>query len=444
MTFTRFRETTLPGTPMTFTRNKSVTTLVSKTTLPSNSTVVNSVLSNTAVIPGKTKWIHDCVTPNFKKLVAAGRIINSPMMQYTKEETNPTLYIDYSRKVYNHMQTTLGVQTEGLYQDTTVSGVQDTKACTLVGYLPVTPSFSTDRVRDLAVTSAWASINDSDLLIGAAIAESGKTTRDLLTLARKCIKVFRAIKKPSLRTLKFNKKSIKAAADESEQLYMQARYNLRPLYYDILGVMKLTDRPAPNPRFTYRGSASDDVTNSDYLESRPTTTFPGVVFQHNRSSAYEVEARAGILCELQDTTLWKQMGISLFSETAWELTPFSFILDWFGNFGQVISSWAPKPGVKILTSWVTIMTKSHQTNAVSVGPYEDVVSPVFNLGKTARTETTFNAGSMGRTNYISTRDRYVSPARALHPSLLIRMNTLKSLDLAIIGKNLLKQINLLR
>lgn len=81
---------------------------------------------------------------------------------------------------------------------------------------------------------------------------------------------------------------------------------------------------------------------------------------------------AGILCDVEVTTN-ALLGLDSILETVWDLTPFSFVLDWFVDVGQAIAASTPKAGVRQLTSWVTTQYFEWWSNRV-VSPTVDPAS----------------------------------------------------------------------
>lgn len=439
MPTSRTRTTNTSGTTKSNIMTRRIETLKSSTMLPSYFVVSTWDDVKSFAQPGYYKSINDWVTPNYRKLVARGAIINNPVTIVTAIETNPVLTIDFCRKTYKHM-TLDGVRTEGLYSVDSYSGewnLRDAGGTAITAFKAVTPLTSELKTIDnLATLEAWSKINDSDILIGACIAESSKTTRDLLVLARKVLKVGKTLRRPRM-PKRINKASIKAAAREAEELYMQARYNLRPLYHDILGVMKLTEKKHYADRFTYRGLYAKSQDTSDEM-SRLWHFNNAVKLTIKRESQHRYEARAGVLCNVQDETAWRRMGVSLIAETAWELVPFSFIGDWFFTFGDLISAWTPAPGVKTLTSWLTTTQQWEQSVSVHVDSCSEVDNPTFVLGSTSRTETYCNGLDGVRTKSIVHHNRIPNPKRPFLPQLKVNLDPLKTLDLAIIGRNITK------
>jgi hypothetical protein len=111
----------------------------------------------------------------------------------------------------------------------------------------------------------------------------------------------------------------------------------------------------------------------------------------------------------------------------WELTPFSFIADWFFNIGQTISSWTPNPGVKELASWVTTVEED----------FCEITSPAFARTYDVYTyEDSYSGSGIKMSKKVKTITRTPSPTKSIMPRFKLKLNAFKLLDLAIIGKTL--------
>lgn len=435
---------TLPGV-----RYQNIDYLASTTYYPSNSVhVANDSIVNYNK-PGKTETMFDHTHPNFARNKARGVIYNNPMSKTTINEDAPAIFCKQKVKNYRCMtETGSGVNDMFHLHTTDEKGGEYTLqalAPTRTAYLACPPSStlrSFDTLRDLAITAAWADMGSSDILLGTCIAESGKTMRGLLSCARKVLKVAKTLRKPSLLLRHVNSKSIRDHIRAYEDARMEVRYGLRPLYYDILGVMKLTQKPY-GLRSTFRGHESDSNSVSDSWTgpSALTNTYITV----DRKSTISLDIRAGVLTEAFDQTLWHRMGVSLIAETMWELVPFSFIADWFGNFGSLISSWTPKPGIVEKASWFTAETAMHQTVTVGLSStYNWQTTSNFQRGLLSKIETE-SSGFFG-TNYkfTSYKTRYPNPIRPNLPTISVNLNPQKLLDLAAIGKQVARTFQKVR
>lgn len=151
-----------------------------------------------------------------------------------------------------------------------------------------------------------------------------------------------------------------------------------------------------------------------------------VQLQKSRESNY----RSGVLYRIEAdvnklTSVW---GLNQGFETFWELTPFSFIIDWFFNVGDVISSWQTTSGLTPLASWTM---ENHIFREKYVVTYDNYQTAFNNLYETSALP--------GEIDVVWTFSRRLpSPPRAVLPSLRIKLDMLKILDLATIGRSLLK------
>jgi hypothetical protein len=205
---------------------------------------------------------------------------------------------------------------------------------------------------------------------------------------------------------------------------MELRYAVRPLIYDVNGVIAALNSQRASSRKTFRGFASDRYDHTDsYGEDQ---AFYQCLTEINRKASYEVSARAGVLCDvtIDDVSVY---GLDQLFETAWELTPFSFVFDWFANIGDTIAALTPNAGVKQLASWVTVKESFTTTNSSgatrSTATWPDTVTTVspFSWG--------YNTLGV---------ERIVNPQLSVFPQMNLRFDAFKILDLGIILRQILR------
>lgn len=441
----RYRERKSPSITASLVRNMQTDILSSTTTLPCKTTSTSVDYSATQTVPGKSETMLDVVHPGFKKKSKRGLIFNSPMTKIVVETETPVIHGLYEHHKYRWMRNAQNVYSENWFQTTKISGPMPFAVAFLgvPSFLPL-PPFSDDleSLKARAITEAFSKISDSDLLIGACLLEAKSTASMLLSNARKVLKILKAIRKP--RIPRINKKSLRSAARESADIYMTARYGLRPLYYDILGAMKITSSDPYRYRNTTRGWKSNSHVNNDKIVKGTSAGWinapVGGTLTINRESSSSFDVRAGVLCDALEATLWRRIGVSLIAETAWDLTPFSFILDWFGNFGSLISSWAPKPGVNVRASWVTVTQRQLQEIHCRVEAREPyLATSPYTLGAITRSFESID-GFVGTQRFSTTvTTRIPNPGRPFLPRIEVNMDLPKTLDLAIIGNNIYKK-----
>lgn len=365
---------------------------------------------------------EDVVTENYRERIAQGEIISNPFLSHKTEiyGPDPTTVEIIRRDNYPVV-----VQYRPYPYTVEYTGLQ-----IYLGPTPYTMSTKPsecdslrETVKSLAVTNAHANVNEAEMQALATIAESRKTVDSLYEIIRKALKVFRAVRRLDLRRLK---KELKPS--EIEDLYMSFRYALRPLMYDAIQLTAaLQVERASKVRQTSRGWAKDSA--SGQYDHGEQSLVDGTACTYTMDWTYDVSARAGVLCDMTiDATT--AFGVTDLIETGWELLPFSFIADWFANIGTTIAAWTPNMRAEQLTSWVTV--KETFQCSVTAGSVTDYYSPgQYMLLNTANVVP----GEYSGKEVLLQRE--IDPQLSVFPSVNIRLDTLKILDLVIVLRSLM-------
>lgn len=144
-------------------------------------------------------------------------------------------------------------------------------------------------------------------------------------------------------------------ADAFADAWLEYRYSFRPLYYDMLDIQKSIDRfnagiSSPLCRgWETRESSPGSLTASStvpgfYLDTglAPSTSIIGMddgYIYRTISGSCSRSVRGRATVGVQATT--RVLTQVDFAVTAWELIPFSFVLDWFISIGSAISAFSP-------------------------------------------------------------------------------------------------------
>jgi hypothetical protein len=375
-----------------------------------------------------SKSMTDVVTPNYKKLSAQGRIINNPMTKTEVELIDPVL--TYDLDVTRYVTGCTPVRRFIKYP------YRWTAKLNLTQIMGGSPFKSADielseTLADRATSKAWANITQAEVLGLATLKEIDKSFDGLLHLIRKVNRIAYAVRRKRYALLK---KEI--TLKELEDVYMNARYNLRPIWYDLKGLLRILCNDIKPLRQTFRAKASDSEQVSDTLtdvEFMKNVSFCGYTrLRANilRTTSRSLSVRAGVLTQSKYVSNASLFGFDSLVDTAWDLLPFSFIIDWFFNVGDTILSWVPDFGIEPLTSWVVIKDTIIQTATVTdlywwVNPsydYDWEHSGDLPLPIATKTTTTY--------------ERIPNYERPVIPRWDLNLDPLKILDLGIILKNL--------
>lgn len=444
---TRIRSRTLNGTPVTLSRQYTAMNGGTCAASPTGSTITQSWDE----IPYfYSESMEDVETPKFYRLRNSGGIINSPMKK-TKivEETPPvTCLFGYRRQLYQMCYTSLPYGYRWV-DELSRRWVGKSKwgdmfyGCPVSKYIDALTIAEQDVIamQNLAVTQAWSNIDHSEILALAAIAESGKTYASLTGLMGKALRIIRAFRKRNLRALKRE-----ASLNEIKNLYMEARYSLRPLYYDVNGLLLATKAKKlklGKDRFTFRGKetfTNSVITSTPYVNAYHLSS-PGCTYnlRCDRATSISVNVRAGVLTKLDLLTNANIYGFNNLAETAWELVPFSFIVDWFANVGKTIGSWTPNIGSTALASWVTTEIVHSQLSTIQS---VSIVNNPPSTGYRTQDPELSMFGQHSKTTV--TKERVVNPLRQWMPQINVNLSAWKILDLGIIAQMLFTESSKIR
>jgi hypothetical protein len=356
--------------------------------------------------------MDDVVTPRFKERMAAGEIINNPYNYHRLVTTKPT--------VTSYVHNQLLVNAQGCIYGSVYSGQSSMTSDAMQPFLTV---FSTQEWADTkaslinqAVTRAHSNASSAEIGALVTAAEAEKTVVSIAQILKRVFRIIRAARKGDILYLK---KQI--SYKELEDRYLELRYALRPLMYDASNAQSAfrESKAFKTFRKTYRGFAHESGTSQDtYIGySDPIST------EISRICQWVCEARAGVLCDIE-TSNTSVFGLDQIPESIWELVPFSFIIDWFLNIGDTIAAWTPSAGVREKTSWVVVESYAASQNSLVRQWYSG--SNPFNY----RNDIVW--GSLSKSQDDIYRERIVVPQLSLLPTVNVRLNTLKILDLAAI------------
>lgn len=381
--------------------------------------------------------MHDIVTPGYERISGQGGIINSPM-DYTKTvfRDNPcaaSYVYSWERLCSDSGEHTPPAPEWHTYRHSWNGIFPSTDWCSW-NNLPDVPTFDEQTLIDQAVTKAWAKIDTSEVQSLVMIGESEKTIRSLVSIFTRFVKVVKAAKRGEVRYLKRQ-----ISKEELSERYMELRYALRPLMYDVKGVTAALQTEASSKplRATFRGIET-------YSDSDEDTVVTPVNY-HNwvgdwdyeivKDTVAEVDfqVRAGVLTEIANLNKLHVWGMLQPVEAVWELVPFSFIIDWFFNVGKTFASWTPNFGTKALASWYTVEKREYQFLGYS---HINCATEDDNAGTYRALAYSRNLSECWIDKTVYSKTRVPDPSRKILPSFSLNVDVFKLTDLLIIAKKI--------
>jgi hypothetical protein len=349
----------------------------------------------------------DIVTPDFRRRIASGEVINNPMVKEESVRTfNPkTMGEAHYVSKPSHRYEFLGLP--GCFSDGP-------------GYLSPVQHCATNilqleaRLKTLVGTKAQSRIADPDfqgLVFLAELRETLGFLRNPLGALRKSVARARRNKRKLERQRKrarnpnsdywrnrlgeYHAKQTLTVAEFLSTNWLSYRYGMMPLVYDVQDAAKAVAYLGVNPK---RHTARARETHNQ------TTTGIDMVsaFRFNVSREIETETtitvRAGVLYEL-DVRNSFGLGLSEIPIAAWEVVPYSFVSDWFVNFGDFLRAITPKGGVNVLAEWTTVERRQVSRASTKTDSFDTADGWTMDVDMSA--EETFQSTHKSRTTNVS-------------------------------------------
>lgn len=359
-----------------------------------------------------TQATSDVVTPDFAVRCSRGEIINNDFST-SKLTITPPAPAQYTLRLERMVPGSLRGWEGSLRSGQSVWSPSRRKPLlTMDGAIQAQKK---SEARDAAVQAAHANVDVSSMLAGATLAESRKTIDSFVSIGGRLMTIVRDARRLNIKGLQRQLRP-----SELADRYMELRYAVRPVIYDANGLVHAMSQNRAYDRFTARGSGSATYKTEDTIEDVEVAW--GVLADVKRTLQYTVSARAGVLTHVEYSNT-NVFGVDQLAETAWELMPFSFIVDWFVNVGQSIAAASPNSGVTQLASWVTTKESIVMTNTI-VGSYAPA-DPYWD-----RTCSGLFSGVDKREELVLSRSK--DPQVSYWPQVNVRLDTFKVLDLGII------------
>lgn len=299
--------------------------------------------------PDRLGWMKsttDIVTPDFRAWLARKGIINNPLwineVEYTASDSGWSFEAPVTgNRYFGDCPSNWCIYAHGR------PGIFVDHASTVESMIQST------------ATQAWAGVNNSDVQGLAALGELHQTL-NLLGDPIRTISDFlwkRAWNDADWKAARGKVNKQKALLKLLSSLWLQYQYGWRPILMDIEAILKELNDQTFNIRRTSRAQASKTITsNRSY-----TGSFGGVSVDFTEEQQTVVSVRSGILYEAAISPA-RQFGLhwTNLPSALWELTPWSFVADWFVNVGDYLQAIVPS-GANILAEFATTDVKTTVT-----------------------------------------------------------------------------------
>lgn len=400
-------------------RSRSYTTSLAYppyyTYLTSNGVLVSVSTPYVSYLASFVENMTDVSTPQFVTRSRQGDVLNNGMIQNKDVTERLKFFCDLKRVSGTNTYELIGTCYATVIPLLAVPGVPPSDAGLI----------------SQAITEAHARVKVADLDLTVMAAELGETVRLIHDVGCRFLRIYKAFRKHNYRAIRKM-----ASLEATRQLWLEYRYGMRPLYFDLRGVYNYLRRWGDvAPRYTARAkpevlSSSAKTSGSVTVPVPPNTgNLLDLTATYERWTEQNISVRAGVLYAVEfSNALTKQLallGIDRPLDSAWDLIPFSFVVDWFIGIGPFIASWEPKPGCNTLASWYTECREAKAVTQVTS------LTPRTALSGWKRGNTTLLGNGIAHRS-VKVVTRVANPPLPYLPSWSVKLNAAKLIDLAAI------------
>lgn len=264
-----------------------------------------------------------------------------------------------------------------------------------------------------AQTDAWDSLTFA--------AEFRSTVETVIGARERAMSVVDRLRQRVASKVKRTTKATDIAKIVSE-VWLELRYAWRPLLYDMHDIEKAINRmqagiedPLHRAYDTERVTAKETSTFAQTTVKLPGTSalsFPGCLISQRRISTVEVKLHASVGLQVRT----REVTMTDPFVTAWELVPFSFVLDWFVSIGDVLAAFSPFATGELRYATLGVTTTQIEMASNLIVPRPGIGVESNSMSACTRTRTT--------TSYVR---RLASPQPTL--AWQVDLNAYKILDL---------------
>lgn len=324
-----------------------------------------------------SRSIRDVPTKNFRKRLAAGEVINNPVLNVKKVfsckyGSGEAQQIEYKAQYSAQQCYILASMTS---DEPVYSNFAPPTLVSLAEFVEQTEgiSYAGSDVLQLAINNAYGNVNSGAYSYLEELAESKETVTYLVTVFRRIATMFKAVRRGNLRGIapktwkKFSRMARNRArrngssyATEWAKLsykwtssaWMELRFAIRPLVYSVEDAIKIYNEGLKT-KFDRITSNSGQL-GSSTDKSVTNVSYGGVDTETKIEIEVTRKAVAGVLLQVNaNAATLRQLGFTNLIGTAWELVLASWCVDYFVDLSGALSKVTPNIGVTPLAAWAS-------------------------------------------------------------------------------------------
>lgn len=151
---------------------------------------------------------------------------------------------------------------------------------------------------------------------------------------------------------------VRSAANEASGLWLEYWFGWSPTITDIYNTVEVLTQDLPAGRYYGSAKARLAYYNKLVYQSNPTGNFEEI----DQTAVYRAQMGATIKLVNPDLFLLNQLGLINPASVAWEIVPFSFVIDWFTQFGSSLNAMSDWVGLEVRDPYQTYTLKATKHN----------------------------------------------------------------------------------
>lgn len=291
-------------------------------------------------------------TPSFLKLRKLGSRL--PINNYSWYRIDGLSPLSLT---YNGWKTERNVRGVGTLRDAVFNGYVGTLG------LAYAPCASIGEAENLTTNQLLSKVRNLEVDLGVALGEYRETAEFISSAMKKTVKSYSSLRKGdvsgALRILTGRKndrwRDIPGVASNTWLAYS---YGLRPLLKDVYDASAALEKRLQAPPELIQVRSGRDLP----IAARSAYSYYADAVRGNISSRGSIRFRVSnpILKKLDQCGVLNPLSI------VWELTPFSFVADWFLPIGAFITNILPPQGVDFVDGWVSTRVRGQYTSTTDI------------------------------------------------------------------------------
>lgn len=344
--------------------------------------------------PGTVKMVTNNTSSTFDILDSYRDSIRTPGW---KSKNRPLLPVANTFGFYQRRQSQSGAQVYGCYVTSVTTGPGS--AGYSAGSIFTTNVFSkpflvdeteqwVSTVKDKAVRNLLGNLKDMSFNAAQAIGERQQVIDLVTNTATRLAKSYRSLKRgnfakaardlgitpPKRAGRRFNRDYPLDQAKAVGNAWLEFSYGWKPLLSDVYGSMETLAKAQNKPNTIFkkvRGRSGRQNSPAVRTSQKMPSGYTGFNVL-TQSSTNQLDVKVGVTFAVTSPALAQAANIGITNPLllAWELTPLSFVADWFLPIGNYLSSLDATLGLTFLDGYVTVFRRHTATTMSAVSTVE--------------------------------------------------------------------------